>query len=227
MNSTVSQATGLTGWQSIVNRSMHVPSVSRASLLSRTGRNAIAPAQNAPQIPNLWVENGAIWSLPNFLIGFTDYFGVSRFTSSVRSEGYTTPAFFYAGTPFSVQDVPILASPLPPSVGRGPASPVQNSLELTDCPFLVWVQAGTVQFVSTLFCMLSLPPGKSVCATGAASPVVPFKLLQNFPANSPSGTKRFTAKYILYSPKKVTVSGVAGHMNGVQLEMQMCSWKVR
>jgi len=216
MNTAVSQSSGLTGWNTIVRQSVHASR--RANSSGNGGWRSGPAAAQSQSLGNLWVENGAIWSLPNFLIGFTEYAGVARFFSSAKSLGYSgSPESLYAGTPFSAHDLPVLLS--------SPLKHGSNSDHFVPCPFLLWVKASTVQYVNMWFSMLTFPNGRRPASGSHPGPVVPFKTLQNFSANSPSGVRIFKAMYILYIPSlQANSNKVGGSYAGVGNDMHHYSW---
>jgi hypothetical protein len=184
---------------------------------STVNSRSTLPSSIPNSLANLWVENGAIWSLPNFLIGFTNYAGVASFFSSVKGAGYYgAPTALYGGTPFSAQDLPILLSDLVTVKNHG--NPDLGS------SFLLWAKSSTMQFVNTLFAMQRFENGRRPVATSAACPVLPFKTLQSFSANSPSGVQTFQAMYMLYIPRQ-PACGVPGPLfTGTQYDMSVYSW---
>jgi hypothetical protein len=49
----------------------------------RGAQKDLGPPQ--PPSPSPWAENGAIWLLPNLLVGFTSYAAVSAFFANVQN----------------------------------------------------------------------------------------------------------------------------------------------
>src|SRR5258707_122830 len=69
-----------------------------------------AGARPPVKVPNLWVEKGVIWQLPNLLVGFTSYSAATHFFSSVKSLGYSPGGR-------GLVSRPIFSDGLPPIVG--------------------------------------------------------------------------------------------------------------
>src|SRR5258708_16639379 len=67
-----------------------------------------AGARPPVKVPNLWVEKGVIWQLPNLLAGFTTYSAATHFFSSVKSLGYSPGGVGSYQGPFSAMDFPLL-----------------------------------------------------------------------------------------------------------------------
>ena len=107
-------------WNSMVGKLIHPPqaiTLPRSPTSFLPDRPGIEKALRAPQPaapPNLWVENGAIWQLPNLLVGFTNYASVTAFFASVMSSMSYICRRRRAGMP----DRPSLRATCPSSVQK-------------------------------------------------------------------------------------------------------------
>ncbi len=183
----------------------------------------------APQIPNLWVENGVIWQLPSLLVGFTNYSSVTGFFSSAKASGMTAaPASWYQGIPFSASDFPILTEEYwyetvktikPPSWNKN-LNQYQTYWDATH--LLIWAR---VAAIANTKMFMSMSPGGPFAAvhgnTGSAGPIFPAYDLKNFSAQSPSGTKPFSAEYVMYVPGGIKRSSSNA---GVAFDMSQYCW---
>jgi len=173
-------------------------------------RALLPPAASA--IPNLWVEDGVIWQLPNLLVGFTSYSAATSFFFSVKSLGYQpAPSGWYEGTPFSARDFPML------QYGK-------KGIELNGM-ILIWPSLTAMPFASTFLPMLRVNQPLIPSARASAGPVAPVSVMSSFSASSPAGVQTFQAKYIMYSPwgpKPLSGAGTSGV--GIQYDMVMYSW---
>jgi len=72
-------------WDSLVKASVHAPvAASQAAPRNLTSvvKSKFAgtlPSGLSPTVPNLWVEKGVIWQLPNLLVGFTSHSAATGF----------------------------------------------------------------------------------------------------------------------------------------------------
>jgi len=174
-------------WNAMVGKLVHPhPAIARAPGQTGGPQKVIWPPPQPPA-PTLWVENGAIWLLPNLLVGFTNYPSVTAFFANVKSSGLpdaSAPASWYAGSPFSATDMPAL--------NRG------SSNTVTDF-FLLWPNVNLLSFAPTFLSQLPMQP--IIPAPGPQSgPVMSPTLLSSFQASSPQGQGTFQAQYVLYAP---------------------------
>ncbi len=163
-------------------------------------------------VPNLWVENGVIWQLPNLLVGFTSYSAATGFFLSVAGLGYNSaPSRWYEGTPFSAMDFPMLH--------WGKKGAQINGF------ILVWASLTAMPFASMFLPMLPVNQPLIPNNTSAAGPVVPTSAMANFSASSPSGVRNFKAQYIMYAPFGPNpLSGTFTSAAGIQYDMVLYSW---
>jgi hypothetical protein len=207
-----------TKWDSLVRMSVHAPMAA-----SRTGPrnvNLLASSKFArpltaplgPAIPNLWVENGVIWQLPNLLVGFTSYPAATVFFSSVKGFGYEpAPSSWYEGTPFSASDFPIL------HWGK-------KGVEINGF-ILVWPSLNAISFAKIFLPMLPVNQPLIPSPATSAGPVVPTSAVGNFSADSPTGVQTFQAQYIMYAPFGPSpLSGIYTSAPGIQYDMILYSW---
>jgi hypothetical protein len=163
-------------------------------------------------IPNLWVENGVIWQLPNLLVGFTSYSAATAFFSSVKSLGYeSASSSWYEGTPFSATDFPILR------YGT-------KGVEIVGT-ILIWPSLNALPFASKFLPMLPVSQPLIPSSAPSAGPVAPTSVMASFSANSPTGVQNFQARYIMYAPWGPNpLSGYSTSASGVQYDMILYSW---
>jgi len=205
-------------WDSLVRASVHAPVAA-----SQTGpRNLTSvfnskfagtlPSVLSSTVPNLWVEKGVIWQLPNLLVGFTSYSAATGFFSSVKGLGYeSAPSSWYEGTPFSASDFPIL------HFGK-------KDVEIVGC-ILIWPSLTTMPYAMTFLPMLPVNQPLIPSPATSAGPVVPTSAMGNFSANSPTGVQTFQAQYIMYAPFGPNpLSGVYTSASGIQFDMILYSW---
>jgi hypothetical protein len=157
------------------------------------------------KVPNLWVENGVIWQLPNLPVGFTSYSAATHFFSSLKSLGYSSgDAGLYRG-PFSAMDFPLLWVP---------SKAIYGSVEGTN----LWPSLATMHYAKMFLSMLPGGPYHEAHGHAAsAGAVIPISAMRNFSANSPTGVKNFQAQYIMYAPggswKTTSASGISYDMD--------------
>lgn len=205
-------------WNALVTQSIHAPMALRtgvSDLIShpspKLSGGKILPL-GTPTTPSLWVEKGVIWQLPNLLIGFTDYSAATTFFSSVKSLGYmSAPSSWYAGSPFSATDFPILHF---------------GKKGLTISGFiLVWPSLNAASFASTFLSMLPVKQPLIPSIAPTAGPVASTSAMSNFTADSPTGVQTFQAQYIMYAPWGPNPQGGMGTSNtGIVYDMIMYSW---
>ncbi len=188
-----------------------VQPASSLSALTKVGSGALRVTSN-PAIPNLWVEKGVIWQLPNLLVGFTSYSAATAFFSSVASFGYqAAPSSWYEGTPFSATDFPIL------HWGK-------KGVEINGF-LLIWASLDAMSFASAFLPMIPVNQPLIPTMRSSAGPVVPASEMGSFSSNSPTGVQTFEAKYIMYAPWGPNpLSGVSTSGSGIQYDMIMYSW---
>jgi hypothetical protein len=140
-------------------------------------------SSSAPWNPSqfqLWVERGVLWDLKqNQILGFIDYPSI---------EQYFSPTIFkpnkdmFIGSPFSIHDFPVYGA-----MGAYYSALVFSALHMvpyiTDCWDLFRAQ-GLTNGATT-------PPG-------TASAVATSKEMRSFLAQTPNGTKTFSANYVAY-----------------------------
>ncbi len=172
----------------------------------------VPPLSLTPTLPNLWVEKGVIWQLPNLLIGFTSYSAATTFFSSVASFGYKpAPSSWYAGSPFSATDFPML------HWGT-------KGIEINGF-ILVWGSLTAISFASTFLPMIPVNQPLIPSPASSAGPVVSTSIMANFSADSPSGVQTFQAKYVMYGPFGPNpLSGLTTSASGIQYDMILYSW---
>ena len=180
--------------------------------LSKSRLTGSGSTASTPTVTSLWVENGVIWQLPNLLVGFTSYSGATAFFSSVKSLGYkSAPSTWYAGTPFSAKDFPIL------HFGT-------KGVELNGM-ILIWPSLNAMPFASTFLPMLPVNQPLIPSLRSSAGPVVPTSSMGSFSANSPSGVQTCQAKYIMYAPWGPNpLSGYTTSNSGITYDMILYSW---
>lgn len=163
-----------------------------------------------PAVPNLWVEKGVIWQLPNLLVGFTSYSAATAFFSSVKGLGLApAPSSWYEGTPFSATDFPMLQ--------WGTAAD-------DNCYLLIWPSFNTLPFAQTFLPMLPFS-GYGPSPAPSAGPVVPTSAMGNFSANSPTGVQTFQAQYIMYAPWGPKPAGFQSTTaTGINYDISMYGW---
>lgn len=174
--------------------------------------SGLTPATPKAPVPNLWVENGAIWQLPNLLVGFTSYSAASTFFGSVKGLGYeAAPSSWYEGSPFSATDFPIL------HWGK-------KGVEINGF-LLVWPSLTAIAFASTFLPMLPVSQPLIPSPAPSAGPVAPVSSMGSFSANSPSGVQTFRAQYIMYGPWGPSpLSGTSTSGTGIKYDMILYSW---
>ena len=205
-------------WNALVNQSVHASVAARrtglsaVTLLSKSTVAGSISTASTPTVTNLWVENGVIWQLPNLLVGFTSYSAVTAFFSSVKSLGYeSASSSWYAGTPFSATDFPILH--------WGTKGVEINGF------ILIWPSLNAMPFASTFLPMLPVSQPLIPSLRSSAGPVVPTSAMGSFSADSPTGVQTFQAKYIMYGPwGPKPVGGQGTSASGVSYDMTMYSW---
>ena len=201
-------------WNSVVNISVRARAaggINPANLGLADPRQIHTGARPPVNVPNLWVEKGVIWQLPNLLVGFTSYSAATHFFSSVKSLGYWPGgAGSYQG-PFSAMDFPLLWMEI-----------YLWSFKCTS--LLLWPSLATMHYAKMF---LSMQPGAPYQAlrghAASAGPVVPISAMRNFSANSPTGVKDFQAQYIMYAPggcRNTTLS----YASGIAYDMDEYSW---
>jgi hypothetical protein len=170
------------------------------------------------KVPNLWVEKGVIWQLPNLLVGFTSYSAATHFFSSVKSLGYSPGSVGSYQGPFSAMDFPLLW------VGSSSAAykTIHDNVYYEGTNYytnlLLWPSLATMHYAKMF---LSMQPGAPYQAAhghaASAGPVVPISAMRNFSANSPAGVQNFQAQYIMYAPggswKTTSASGISHDMD--------------
>ncbi len=209
-------------WNTLVNQKLRPRVMARragasggsnASVLASPLSGSAFQLPSSFILPNLWVDNGAIWQLPNMLLGFTNYSAATSFLSSVSSLGlYPAPQSWYAGTPFSATDFPIL-------------------WEKEQSLFLLWSSINALSYAQKFLPMvpdISLGLGFYVTMP-PAGPVVPVSSLQSFSSNSSSGMQTFSAQYILYCPWGTQAGGENNSVpyTGIVNELYNYYWLTR
>jgi hypothetical protein len=214
-------------WDSVVNISVHAPSTGATGL--RLANPNLDPAlfgsRPAPEVKNLWVENGQIWQLPNLLVGFTSYSALTHFLSSAKSLGYAPGGRGYYTGPFSAKDFPLLWMQSSRAIYRTIHDSVYYEGNAIYTHFLLWPSLATLHFAHMFLSMLPHAPYKPARGhAGSAGPVVPLSAMRSFSANSPSGVRNFQAQYILYAAGGIPKSASAA---GIKYDMDDYSWSAK
>ena len=164
-----------------------------------------------PPAPSLWVENGAIWLLPNLLVGFTGYAAVSTFFANVQNSGLpysVAPASWYAGSPFSSTDMPALN---------------YGASYLVEGLFLLWPKINLLNLAATFLSQLPMQPIIPAPAPHAG-PVMSPAFLSSFQANSPQGQSTFQAQYVMWAPSGPTPGPLHATGSSLSVDLEEYGW---
>ena len=142
-----------------------------------------APPAKTPWNPaqfELWVERGVVWDLKQMqILGFIDYSSIHEY---FRPTKFTANSSMFTGSPFSLKDFPVYGF-----LGAYYSALIFTALHMINLIPTAW----------ELFRSQGLTNG-TTAPPPTAGPVATAKEMGLFRANSPLGTKSFSAAYVAY-----------------------------
>ena len=152
------------------------------------------------RFPNLWVEDGVIWSLPKLVLGFTDPHSAAVFFKSMNPSMGLAGSNWYANFPWPASAMPTLAALKPPTVNVSYSvqSPYDANAQTGASPGTALMIWANITVAGSLASKLASLPAALTPSPASSGLVLPASVFTGFRADSRTGAHTFRAHSILY-----------------------------